>query len=169
MKFICFTCQKEFERKPSQVQNHEHPFCSRSCAAITNNKLDPRRQRTIRCIDCGILIIKPHKRCKNCNDERLQTAKNLTLKEAIYKDQQASNKYARVRDHAKRIYQKDNAVCQKCNYSKHVEVCHIQPISSFPLDTKLSIINGKNNILLLCPNCHWEFDHGLLALDKYCG
>jgi predicted restriction endonuclease len=25
-------------------------------------------------------------------------------------------------------------------------------------------VNSLDNLLGLCPNCHWEFDHGLLRL-----
>ena len=49
--------------------------------------------------------------------------------------------------------------CELCCYDKHVEVCHIKPIGSFDGNTKISKINSYNNLILLCPNCHWEFDH----------
>ena len=50
-------------------------------------------------------------------------------------------------------------ICMKCGYDKHVEVCHIKPIRQFSEDTLLSVINDKTNLLLLCPNCHWEYDN----------
>jgi 5-methylcytosine-specific restriction endonuclease McrA len=56
--------------------------------------------------------------------------------------------------------------CQKCGYSLHVEFCHIQPITAFPEETELAVINDPSNIIVLCRNCHWEFDHGLLKLDE---
>ena len=40
-----------------------------------------------------------------------------------------------------------------------IEVCHIKPIRQFSEDTLLSVINDKTNLLLLCPNCHWEYDN----------
>ncbi len=27
-------------------------------------------------------------------------------------------------------------------------------------------VNSKDNIIQLCPNCHWEFDKGLLSLQQ---
>ena len=48
--------------------------------------------------------------------------------------------------------------------SKHVELCHIKPIASFKDSALLSEVNSKNNIVQLCPNCHWELDHGILKL-----
>jgi hypothetical protein len=43
-----------------------------------------------------------------------------------------------------------------------VGIPHIKAISSFPLTAKLKEINAATNVLGLCPNCHWEYDHGLL-------
>jgi hypothetical protein len=34
-----------------------------------------------------------------------------------------------------------------------------EPISSFADDTPIDVINAPDNLLALCPNCHWEFDH----------
>lgn len=47
-----------------------------------------------------------------------------------------------------------------------MEICHIKPISEFSDDTLIAIINHPDNIVILCPNCHWEFDNGLLKIDK---
>lgn len=49
--------------------------------------------------------------------------------------------------------------CKKCGYNKHIEVAHIKPVNSFPKDSTLEEINHPDNLLPLCPNCHWEFDH----------
>lgn len=49
--------------------------------------------------------------------------------------------------------------CAKCGYNKHVEMAHIKPIPDFSDDAILFEISGKQNIIQLCPNCHWEFDN----------
>jgi hypothetical protein len=49
--------------------------------------------------------------------------------------------------------------CMNCSYDKHVECCHIYPISEFDLDATEEEINDPSNIVLLCPNCHWELDN----------
>jgi predicted HNH restriction endonuclease len=46
----------------------------------------------------------------------------------------------------------------------HVEVCHIREINSFPDTAIIKEINDHGNLILLCRNCHWELDHGLLDL-----
>lgn len=50
-------------------------------------------------------------------------------------------------------------ICSRCNFSLHVEVCHVKSVSSFPKDTLLSVVNDINNLIVLCPNCHWKFDN----------
>jgi len=54
--------------------------------------------------------------------------------------------------------------CKNCGYSKHVELCHIKPVASYPDTATLSEINDESNVIQLCRNCHWEFDNNLLAL-----
>ena len=66
-----------------------------------------------------------------------------------------------------RLRQKTKQIkeCQFCGYSKRVEVCHIKPISSFDKDTPIDTINDMSNLLILCPNCHWELDNKYRDID----
>ncbi len=57
--------------------------------------------------------------------------------------------------------------CFVCGYDKYIEVCHIIGISTFNENTLITQINSIDNLIALCPNCHWEFDHGLLKLSKW--
>ena len=135
-------------------------FCSQSCAASHNNKKYPKRVSNRTCAKCGSPDMKSNKSkyCTKCS--RSTPISNKTLKEVIEQNyNQASNLFTPIRDHARRTHYKPGLPCSKCGYNKHVEVCHITPISDFPLDTKVSVINHKNNILILCPNCHWEHDN----------
>lgn len=50
-----------------------------------------------------------------------------------------------------------------CGYNKHVEVCHKQAIHTFSETATIGEVNAPENLLILCPNCHWEFDYGLLV------
>jgi len=121
------------------------------------------------CPDCNVNKIKnTTKRCKSCHfsPENLKAlivnykGADPTLKEITYVKHHRSSTFAFVRSRARSLYNRRYTTCQFCGYSKHVEIAHIKPISSFPDDTPLSIINATDNILPLCPNCHWEFDHG---------
>ena len=49
--------------------------------------------------------------------------------------------------------------CQKCGYDKHVEVCHKKQVCEFPPDATVGEVNHPDNLILLCPNCHYELDH----------
>ncbi len=141
----------------------------KSCSAIYNNKKHVKRQPKKRfCRECkvklpiirktttnGIPYIAKRLLCDTC-----RKPKAMTLREAMYINLHKSSAFALVRARA-RSKMAGITICTKCGYSKHVEVCHIKHISSFPLDTLISDINANNNLLVLCPNCHWEFDHDL--------
>jgi len=51
--------------------------------------------------------------------------------------------------------------CAVCGYDTHYAMCHIRPINDFlPTDT---VVSELCNLVALCPNHHWEFDHGKLS------
>ena len=49
-----------------------------------------------------------------------------------------------------------------CGYDAHYEVCHIRPITDFQPPDFVAQVNELSNLMALCPNHHWEFDHGKL-------
>jgi len=81
-----------------------------------------------------------------------------------YYVQGSQNKYTYARMHARKVAKKLNWInsCENCGFDRVVQVCHIKPIASFPPETPLNIVNHRDNIKILCPNCHWLFDHGEL-------
>lgn len=145
-------------------------FCSRSCAATYNNRTTPKRTRQVwRCSVCD----KPGRKsnsevfdgCVSCylksEDERTG---NMTLGESLNLTGHLRSRYNTVRHHGRklsRLYDR----CQVCDYSVVVQVCHIKPIHTFDLETPLKVINDPSNIAILCPNHHWELDHGFLSPD----
>ena len=54
--------------------------------------------------------------------------------------------------------------CEVCGYNKHIEIAHKKAVSDFDDSATIAEINDINNLIALCPNCHWEFDNGLLKL-----
>lgn len=133
-------------------------FCSRSCSSSFNNKAKPKRMKKVYlCQTCGIPITRRATFCHSC---KIQKGDDMTLQNAIYHTHHKSSAYALVRTRARAIAKLNNMnSCSKCGYSRHVEIAHIKPISSYPLDTMVSIVNAIDNLLALCPNCHWDFDH----------
>lgn len=96
------------------------------------------------------------KRCIRCSSRERMEYK--TISEVMHSAKHGqSAKFNIVRGRARNQY-KHIKICQFCGYDKHVEVCHIKPIGAFSLDTLVSEVNAPDNILILCPNCHWEFD-----------
>ena len=117
------------------------------------------------------------KLCPKCNEKMISSGatqcrscagfaqgKDITLAEAIYTTHHRSSAYALIRGRARSVY-KDRP-CESCGYDKHTEVCHITPIASFPDTALISEVNHQDNLIRLCPNCHWEHDNGLLTLDR---
>ena len=129
-------------------------FCSRSCSVTNANRVSPKiKARVYTCRDCGVVVTARRKKCKSCN-----AVKDLRLSEVIYTKHHRSTAYSLVRVRARASTKGMDKVCQKCGYDKHVEVCHIRPISDFPLDSLISEVNHPLNLVLLCPNCHSELD-----------
>jgi hypothetical protein len=148
----CLNCDKD-TKNPK--------FCSCSCSVSYNNKQNPKRHMSKQCCKCSNLVLSNRKYCKDCYiTSRFVPNSNITLQQAINMRHHTSSAYALVRTRARTIIQKLGInQCQKCGYSKCVEVCHIKAISKFSKDTLLSTINDPNNLIVLCRNCHWEFDH----------
>jgi len=123
-------------------------FCSRSCSAKITNKVSKRKKQIHHCELCGKEKLNRAKICRSCIDKKKYT----TLDH--------SHKYSGncIRSRARSVM-KHIKSCAQCGYDKHVEVCHIKPIQSFPSQTAIDIINHISNLIVLCPNCHWEFDN----------
>ncbi len=138
-------------------------FCSRSCSASYNNKVNPKRKVERKCHSCGVPVPSRNKYCPKCREEKLKV-KDMTISEAMY-NHQTSATYALIRSRAHTVAKPKGKSCKCCGYDKHVEVCHIKAISDFDKNTMISEVNSPENLILLCPNCHWEFDNGILNID----
>lgn len=172
VKLNCEQCGKEFTKWHSEYKKTKKHFCSQSCAATYNNKHFPKRCKTKVCktVDCDTLIDCSYTYCEECISEgkHLPGGINLsdrTLGEYIKGRPKNSNRYRDIRRHAKKAIKERPQICNNCGYDKHIETCHIKDIKDFDLDTLISEINSKENLIFLCPNCHWEFDNGILNLS----
>lgn len=162
----CKFCNKE-TTNPS--------YCSKSCSAKHTNVLYPKKKTKKKCIVCGESVKSyKHSRCESHQKEylnnRFEVLKDLTLESYWKKDSlknlHTSSKNAHIRAQARNNF-KDllSKPCYFCGYDKHVELCHIKPISQFKPTDKIRDVNSYKNLIQLCPNCHWEFDNGHLFLD----
>ena len=156
----CFNC-KNITKNPK--------FCSRSCAAKTNNILFPRESSLKKkergfCIICNIQITRRRKFCHQCFSDTFLVSETITIEQitGIRKYQ----KNSRIRNLARVKYKKSDLpkYCIICNYNKHYEVCHIKAINKFFTYDTLSQVNSLDNLVALCPNHHWEFDNGFFSI-----
>ena len=127
-------------------------FCSNSCSAIVSN-----RTRKIE----KVIKIK---------NKVLKTSNNLIKSQNKGKIFKLSKNWQSARSAIRRnaclVFKnsKKEYKCFICGYSHHVEIAHIRPVSDFNAESELSEINNINNLIALCPNHHWEFDHGVINL-----
>lgn len=151
------SCEKETTNKR---------FCSRSCSAKIVNVEQPRRKTKKICTICS----KPtgswrRNRCPIHTKQYLNGKwRNRTIGEYRKKKSVVKKHPSWLHSHI-RVFARSwfkhllKLPCAKCGYDKHVELAHIKPISSFPDSALLSEVNSSDNIIQLCPNCHWEMDN----------
>lgn len=141
-------------------------FCSRSCSAKTTNKIPKRKKKINYCSFCGKETgFFRRKFCTECNPMN-KDWNSITYGEATQTRKYQKN--SRIRNLSRKIYKSSGKPkrCMICGYDKHFEVCHIKPISSFPKTATVGEINNIDNLIALCPNHHWELDHGNLILPE---
>jgi hypothetical protein len=170
---VCLQCSaiiKVLEgQKVSEVK--EKKFCNCKCSTTYNNKFKRKVKVVVPavCKGCHNSIV-PNRRhlCNGCK----QTAFGARTKGELFgvrRNWQSAR--SSIRYHASLIFDfsgKEKS-CVVCKYDKHIQISHIRPVSDFPPDAKVSEINEINNLVPLCPNHHWEFDHGLLKLTDVSG
>jgi len=165
------------------IETANPKFCTRVCAVIYNNIKFPRRKKKPKsCTKCRNKFFSNRDgnsryTCSLCRrpgsngygfteqSPGCWEPRTIGSVRAYFRNRgqyHRSGIHAMIRSDARRLHRKPGDHCSICGYDKHVEIAHRQPLSGFPDSALLSKINSLENILKLCPNCHWEFDHGLL-------
>lgn len=165
IEVTCEFCGNVFE-----TRDKHRKFCSQSCSAKYNNKIGAigRQRRKDRkvwlCVKCGEKCLPRRKYCESCNPQNRDWDK-VTIGDL--KKLNSNQFHVTVRDRAKSVYRKSSLPkkCVICSYEKHYHVSHIKPIAEFKDNDTLAIINSLQNLIALCPNHHWEFDHKILSSD----
>jgi hypothetical protein len=160
LKTKCNNCGKEIiktlkDAKKSLSGKH---YCSISCCVSNNNKRRLNKSKIRICTSCGSTFNKCRTtRCTNC----LKKWYNRLLKR---KKSEVSK--PNIGSHARYVAIKNNLLdkCAECGYSFHVDTCHRKAIKLFPETALIGEINSVSNLIGLCKNHHWEFDHGYLAI-----
>ena len=183
LSFQLFRRQREYDSMNKCVNCNKETinrkFCTKSCAGQCNGRLYPKRKKsteTVSCKGCNTQILKRlrrqyceqcrcnstfHGRLKQVNDIQIGTFRKRYLNEK----RRTTSKNEPIRYHCHKMNRElklTHKHCQVCGYNAHVQLCHIKPISLFTDTSTLQEINDPKNIVILCPNHHWELDHGLL-------
>ena len=164
----CGHCGRSVVRPNGQLSKSKSKlvFCNRSCSASFNNKITKRKsQRIYKCKFCDTQISIGRRVCNPCLEDKIRRTGQTTL-QTLLERRQDSCKYSPVREHARNLCRRLPKVCSNCGYDKHVEVAHLRPVKAFNLESTIKEINDLNNLCLLCPNCHWEFDNGILSIKN---
>lgn len=114
----------------------------------------------------------------SCGAEKYHTsAKCQTCRNKSYQEKRANSPISEYLNHSAtrakfndirsiaRQWMEERGIpkeCKICGFDCYVEVCHIHPLSSFPLTATLAEVNSPNNLVYLCPNHHKMLDLGLL-------
>ncbi len=153
-------------------------FCTKACAAVYNNSRFPKRKKLIRinkCNNCGsdFETTKSSNKRKFCSDEcrslhKRSNALNQSKCELFSsRSWQAARSVIQSNARNTLLSSDYKHCCHICGYDSHVEVCHIKAVSEFDNASTLREINAVENLVLLCPNHHWEFDSKLFSVINY--
>lgn len=165
----CKNCGKLIHITTSPSEARKRKFCGHSCAASFNNKGIKRHGKNSSiCPKCGNKKVLTSKTCHRCKIDSIYEEAMLTPINKLWAGNNLHTQYKNnnVRRWAKKLldYWEVEKKCIVCEYDLHVEACHIKPITDFPDNTPMGIVNAKYNLIYLCRNCHWEFDNGYLKL-----
>lgn len=101
------------------------------------------------------------------NDRNIEAWENKTLQEAKgFGNANSGGRYPYIRTLSRKKYLRSNLPkqCFVCGYDKHFDVCHVKDIKTYSENTLIKEINSFDNLIALCKNHHWEFDHGELQI-----
>lgn len=182
----CKCCDKIIEVKENQKVSEvrKKKFCDRTCSAKVNSigrecKFKKDIGECQRC--CNTINYKynsvaktyyKRKYCSSCliDIKKEKSVRTSTKKETFDKCKNWQSARSTIQKDARNHYREHGSMsCKRCGYKKHIEICHIKSVSSFEEHILIEEINDLKNLIGLCPNCHWEFDHGMLDLEHIAG
>src|SRR5687767_9409912 len=121
---VCPTCKRE-TRNPK--------YCSRPCAVKQNNVLFPKRKLGGNCSVCGSPVPRRNRYCAEHRPNKT-IDRSQPISAVADTSEHPACRFARLRQDARRLYLAAFPYrCRRCGYDKHIEVCHRQPLTSFPL------------------------------------
>jgi hypothetical protein len=144
----CKLCDKEFNKKPSQIKISPNNFCSASCAATYNNKNFPKRKVEGSCKSCNCAITTKHKFCVSCRGDRKRGVLKVISNNLKRKPLEGLISRDSIKN---RIFETQEKYCESCGLHTWMDE---------PIMLELHHIDGsgknnlRDNLQILCPNCH---------------
>lgn len=126
-------------------------FCHHACSAKFNNEQREKKPKPLKI-----------PRVRKTIDDRLKHVKKGDLFAKCKNWQSARTD---IRKHAAFIAG-ESTPCKNCGYEHHTEICHKKAVADFDKESTIGEINHIDNLICLCPNCHWEFDNGKLLSEE---
>lgn len=176
---ICLYCGQPIRLKDGDrvASVRLKKFCDHRCSALyANQARDSKRDYVFgRCAKCNGKTRSRDLRstvlhCGRClpHSKRPLKPQTITKGELFAKRSGWQSARTHIRVHAYRVWSRTGQPhsCVMCAYSKHFEVCHIRAVAEFPDSATIQEVNAPSNLLALCPNCHWEFDHGFITKEQ---
>lgn len=158
---FCKECGKKIDiggRKIAEIRVKK--FCNKKCAGkhhgAIGGSVSGRNKRVPReCRSCGTPLPWAANKVRVCSSCRGAS------RERLMASPKASMHRCSISFNARQVLLKSDRPksCEKCGYTAHVEACHKRAVADFPDSAIMSEINGLDNLMWLCPNHHWEFDH----------
>jgi hypothetical protein len=138
-------------------------YCSKEITRKKSGKLDQLKYCNAKCSNAGRIRVKKVKPARQIKT-KLYVWEDVNLAELRTEVPQANRYHAKLRGYSRRAYNGPK-ICAVCKYAIHVEIAHVISAKDFDINTKLSVVNAKDNLVALCRNHHWEFDNGYLLYD----
>lgn len=145
----CATCGKPIYRRPWELAEFEHVYCSRQCygAAI--------RLQARKCPMCGSEFSPGKSAAKYCS----RTCSNMARKGGTYAEDAKVNHSRKRLSILKRVFDFRHCMVEGCNYNETYEIHRFVP-------GKLGGAYEIGNMFAICPNHHAEASRGLIKLEK---
>lgn len=154
--------QKE-TRKKALLTYYSNPVYCKFCGSLIKVPFKGAIKDTRKKQFCNVSCLGKSRRKEKIVEIKPVISDDPTKKELFDRCKNYQSARSTIRKRAQQNYQFSNKPkkCSKCGYDKHYEVCHVRSVSDFPGDALVSEINNIENLIALCPNCHWEFDHNI--------
>ncbi len=156
VKVTCSNCHLDFEKNAHDAKRSVNHFCSRSCAAVYNNRKFPKRKPS-----------EPLGACKVCNAQVKQKSANYCsikcqqldlyqewVRRWLAGEETGVTSHGGTSGYIKRyLIDTRGNKCEECGWCETNPVTGKVPIQLEHIDGDFEN-NHIDNLKLLCPNCH---------------